>query len=90
MLLADLLDVAVENHLRLVDQGYFVAYFLHRRHVVGREQDSGTVVLQVEYFLLQQLCVHRVETTEGFVKDEQRGFMQDGDDELNFLLHSLR
>lgn len=47
------------------------------------------LVAQGEYLLFQHVGVDGVESAERFVEDEQLGFVQDGDDELELLRHAL-
>ena len=74
----------------MVDEGDAVAQFLDRSHVMGREQDGGTLVAQFEYRLFQEVGVDGVETAERLIEDEDFRLVDDGGDELDFLLHAFR
>ena len=74
----------------MVDERDVVAELFGRRHVVGGEDDGGTLLLKVEDFVLEEVGVDWVETAEGFVQNQEGGFMQDGGDELYLLLHTFR
>ena len=56
-----LVDVTCKYVLRLVDEGYVVAYFLDARHVVGAENNGGAFIAQFKYFTLQLVGVDWVE-----------------------------
>ncbi len=89
VLLAYLVDSSLKHHAAVIDERNVVAHLFHALHVVGREDDGVALIAQVEDFLFQQLGVHGVEAREGFVEDEQRGAVEQGDDELHFLLHAF-
>ena len=89
-LLANGLHGTVQYDLRMVDEGDMVADFLHGSHVVGGEDNRVPFRFQLHDFLLQAVSVHWVESAERFVQDEQLRFMDNRDDELHLLLHSLR
>ena len=85
----DGVDLAVEHHFRMVDQGDAVTDLLDRGHVVRRKEDGVPLVAQFEYLAFEQFGIDGIETAERFVEDEQLGLVDDGDDELHLLLHAL-
>lgn len=87
--LLDLPHVALEHHLGVVDERDVVADLLHAGHVVGREDDGVSLLLELKNLLLELLGVDRVEARERLVEDEQVGLVEDGDDKLHLLRHSL-
>ena len=57
---------------------------------MGREDDRRPSVAQPQNLLLEQIGVDRIEAREGFVEDQQLGFVQHRDDKLDLLRHSFR
>nr|DAO23843.1 MAG TPA: hypothetical protein [Caudoviricetes sp.] len=86
---ANLLHVAREDVVRLVNQGDVVADLLDRRHVVRREDHRRPLIPERENLLLEQVGVDRVETRKGLVEDEQFGLVENRHDELHLLGHAL-
>src|SRR5215472_15857415 len=85
----DLLQVALQNGLAVVDQTDGIAQLLHLVHLVRRKQDSFSLSFQVEQDILQQQGVDRIETTERFIHDDEIRIVQQGSDKLNLLLHAF-
>ena len=56
---------------------------------MGGEDDGVALVAQFKDFAFQQVGIDGVEAREGFVEDEEGRFVEDGDDELHLLLHTL-
>src|SRR5215467_5166296 len=54
-----------------------------------REQHGLALILELDESPLQQHSVHRIETAERLVHDDQPGIVQNRADELNLLLHSF-
>ncbi len=72
-----------------MDEGDVIAECFHRLHVVGGEDDGLALLLQAEHFVLHDAGIHRVETAEGLVEDQQVRVVDHGRDELHLLLHPL-
>ena len=87
---AHLVHTAAQHHLRTVDQRDVVADFFNTAHVVGGEDDGVPFVTEFEDFSLQQIGVQGVEARERFVENEKFGSVEDSDDKLHFLRHTLR
>ena len=81
--------IAGEHNLRTVDQSDIVTNFFNGRHVVRGKDDRVSGIFQFEDFFFQQFGIYGVESAERFVEDQQLRFVDDGDDELYFLLHSF-
>ena len=90
VLATDIIDLAREDVVRLVDKGYMVANLLDRRHIMGRKYHRCTLILQSQNLLFQEVGVDRVETRERLVENEQFGLMKHRNDKLNLLRHTLR
>ena len=87
--LADVRHSPAYDKPAVVYQGYLVTQFLHGLHIVRGQDYGGSLLLQSEDFLADYLRVHRVETGEGLVKDEQSGLVHHGSYELHLLGYSL-
>src|SRR5215475_5169698 len=81
---------ASENFATVVDQADFVAKLFGLFHEVSREDNGLVVFLQLLDDLFEQAGADRVEAGKRFVENDQVGRMQDGGDELDFLLHAFR
>ena len=56
---------------------------------MGREDDRGSLFLEAQDLLADQLRIDRIEAGERFVQDHQGRFMDDRRDELDLLGHTL-
>ena len=88
-LLAYFMYIALKHHLGVVDKRYVVTHLLNRCHVVGREEYSGAVAVQIKNLTLQLLGVDRVKSREGLVEESATGRVYDRGDELHLLGHTL-
>ena len=79
--------IAGKHNLRTVDQGDIVTNLFNRRHVVRGKDDCVSGIFEFEDFFFQQFGIHWVKSAERFVEDQKFRFVNDGDDELYFLLH---
>src|SRR5437667_1005579 len=59
-------------------------------HDVGREQDRLPATPQVEHGVLHDLRVHRIQSRERLVQNQEIRVVEHGRDELHLLLHALR
>lgn len=84
-----LIKRALQDNMGGIDERYVVAQFFDRSHIVGREDDGGPFVAQTQDFVFEQGGIDGIETTERFVENEQRRTMEDRDNKLQFLLHTL-
>ena len=72
-----------------MDECDVVANFFDTCHVVRGKNDGGSAIAQLQHFVFQQLCIEGIEARKGFVEDQQLRFVQDSDDKLYLLLHTL-
>src|ERR1039457_1393880 len=56
---------------------------------MGGEQYGFSILLQLREDVLQHDGIAGIEAGEGLVHDDEIGIMQQGSDELDFLLHAL-
>ena len=68
-------------------EGDVVTEFLDALHVVRREDEGCPLGFELEDLPLAELGIDGVKATEGFVEDEELGFVKHRRDELNLLLH---
>ena len=86
----DVRDRVVEHFLSLVDHDDVIAELLGVRHDVGGEEDRGAARVFLEHHLAQAARADGIEPAERLVEDQQIGLVNDGGDELDFLLRAFR
>ena len=67
-----------------------IAERLNRLHPVGGENDRAAALFQPQNLIRNQLGIHRVETGEWLIENNQFRLVKDGTDKLHFLCHTLR
>src|SRR3989454_1258661 len=72
------------------DDAQLLAQLLGLLHVMGREQDGLPAMAHVEHRVLHHLSVHRIESRERFVENQEVRVVEHRRNELHFLLHPLR
>ena len=81
------LHIAHQNIFPVVDQNDVLTHFFHLFHPVRGKQDGDAIVSQTIDFILDHPGVDGIKPCKGFVKNDQCRIMDDGSNELNFLLH---
>src|SRR5579859_244432 len=82
-------QVAMEHVSTLMDEADGIAHHLHLLHAVRGEDDGGALGAQFQHDVFYQDGVDGIEAGERFVQNQERGLVNHGGDELNFLLHAL-
>ena len=72
------MNFAVEHADALVDQEHLAAEGFHLIHEVRRQHDRGSALRRFLHDLDNEAPVHRIETTEGLVHDDEVGFVKQG------------
>ena len=85
----DGLEFSGENRPPVVNQADRVAHHFHLFHAVRGENDGRALIAQLEHDVLDHPGVDGIQAREGFVQNENGRAMEDGGDELNFLLHAF-
>src|SRR5580704_7507320 len=86
----DLAHAAGEDEMTARDEGDGVADFFDLIHAMGAEEDGLALLAQVDEGVHEEGGVDGIEAAEGFVHDDEVGFVEEGGDELDLLLHALR
>ena len=89
VLLLDVLQLPVQNHLPLIDNGDIVAKFFHIAHLMAGKDHQPLVVDKLVHHILQNLGVHRVQAAEGLIQDHDLRIAHQGGGKLHFLLVAL-
>src|SRR6185312_12546367 len=90
VLLLDARDRAVEHLSAARDDAHRIAEAFGVFHHVRGENHRLTALLEVDDRVLQGLRVDRVAAAQRFVEDHEFGIVEQGADELHFLLHAAR
>ena len=80
---------AARDEPAMVDDDERLAECLGHLHLVGREDDRATFIAELDERLAEERQVHRVETRERLIHEQDLGPVQDRGDELDLLLLAL-
>ena len=64
-------DRTIENFFSFIDQDNLIADFFHLFHPVGAEDNGCAICCEPENFIFDQVGIYRIETTEGFIQNNQ-------------------
>ena len=85
----DLAHAAGEDEMAAGDEGDGVADLFNLIHAVGGEEDGLALLAEIDEGVHEERGVDGIESAEGLVHDDEVGFVEQGSDELNLLLHAL-
>jgi len=71
----------------VIHQNDFVTKLLHLVHLVGAHNNRFACIALFLEQVLNQLRIHRVQSAEGFVDDDDLRIVDKGGNQLSFLLH---